>query len=396
MSAVLDGLNNLGSLIVITLLNPGWNPSVTRALYAAIGTFVLLVVVIVAMIFTGRSDRAKVARAQPKIAKKARLRVRSARRMSAKVRAFMGVGFALLLVVAWVTAGFTTSSTESCTSCHGAETAHAKAAKRADPHREVECVGCHEPGGVLGRYATGVPLRLLHFAMSQEESGSALGYGQVTARSCASCHAESLVGTRTNAKRGLRVSHEEPMAASATCIDCHTLRDGVVSVHSAGMKPCLRCHDGDPASAACVTCHASDVAAATRARSTSFQRAHVSEIACGGCHNEKRDCDPCHGLRMPHTAEFKSGAHARAATVGFWYNSGKGCRTCHTESRRPCRCHTPQLGGAHGASSSLPVSHRTSSAAACNRCHLQYASLATRDFCKDVCHSPAAIAASPR
>ncbi len=216
-----------------------------------------------------------------------------------------------------------------------------------------------------------------------------------TRRACTSCHEASLAGTTTNDERGLKVSHAEPLAASAACIDCHTMRRGVVSVHNAGMKPCLRCHDDSTASSECATCHEGQAAAAARPRTTSFQDAQIQEVSCSGCHDEERDCDPCHGLRMPHTAEFKLHAHARAATVDIWYGGGKACRRCHTESRHPCSgCHSELIGAAHGTT--MASTHKSANSAHCNACHMQKAYPATRDFCKDVCHSPAAIAASPR
>jgi len=303
----------------------------------------------------------------------------------------------VVVLAVWVAAGYTTSDSQSCDSCHATTSAHAKAAKGADPHAKVECVSCHETRGFVGRFLTGVPLRLLHFAVAPGGVSPGIGYGQVTAQACTSCHKSSLSGSKTNAKRGLKMSHKEPMAASATCIDCHTMRAGVVGAYDAGMRPCVRCHDGKAASSKCATCHVGGVVTAARAQSPSFQAEQVTEMRCGGCHDEKRSCDPCHGVRMPHTAEFKAGAHARAATVDFWYNGGNGCRHCHTPQERVCsKCHTEQLGSSHGGSAGMAIGHQKSSATSCNTCHGQYAPIKTRDFCKDVCHSEAAIAASPR
>ena len=72
------------------------------------------------------------------------------------------------------------------------------------------------PVALFGRYVTGVPLRLLHLAMTSTGAGNETEYGQVTTRACSSCHAASLPGTTTNVERGLKVSHAEPLAASAT------------------------------------------------------------------------------------------------------------------------------------------------------------------------------------
>jgi hypothetical protein len=201
----------------------------------------------------------------------------------------------------------------------------------------------------------------------------------------------------TNETRGLRVSHKEPLAAAATCIDCHTLKAGMVGFHNAGMDPCLRCHDGEQASAECATCH-DESAAAARAHTTSFAAEQISELSCGGCHDEATECDGCHGgVRLPHSIEFKTYAHARAGAVNFWYEGGKTCGKCHTATRRPCQqCHGDMLGKGHGGEPWLATGHETATAQACDTCHRQFAYSATRDFCEDVCHTPAAVAASPR
>jgi hypothetical protein len=257
-------------------------------------------------------------------------------------------------------------------------------------------VECHESGGVVGRYLTGVPGRLMHLAAAQSP-GRADEYGRVTVAACSSCHEAALAGVAMNEARGLKVSHAEPMAASATCIDCHELRAGVVGAYNAGMTPCLRCHDAKRASARCPTCH-DERAAAARVRTTSFADVQIPEVRCGGCHDEKRDCDRCHGLRMPHTAAFLSYAHARAAAVDFWNNGGKVCSHCHTATRRPCqKCHGGLLGKGHGAGTAwLARGHQKATADSCDSCHRTFAYRTTRDFCKDVCHTPAAVAGSPR
>jgi hypothetical protein len=257
-------------------------------------------------------------------------------------------------------------------------------------------VACHEPGGVFGRYVSGVPSRLIHFA-SQAGSSTPDEYGAVTASACSTCHASGLAAVATNKTRGLKISHKEPIAASATCLDCHAMNAGVVATYNAGMGPCLRCHDGKKASATCATCHDQKVATAARVRTTSFAIEQIPEVTCGGCHDEKKQCDTCHGIRMPHTKIFMAYAHARAGAVDYWYNGGKTCARCHTATRNPCtKCHSKIMGRAHGVSSSLPVAHRRAAESACNTCHGQWAYQKNRDFCKDLCHSPEAIANSPR
>lgn len=318
--------------------------------------------------------------------------------LSPRTRIAVAAVAAVIVALAWAVTGYTTSDPAVCKECHWAASQHATAPAGTDPHAGVSCVACHEHGGVVGRFTTDVPARLMHFADTQSGTAPMDEYGRVTAAACTGCHAAALAGVQVDETRGLKVSHREPMAASATCTDCHALRSGVVSAHNAGMTPCLRCHDAKRASAECGTCHDQNAGSAARARTVSFAAVQIPEVSCGGCHNEKRDCDWCHGLRLPHTVEFMQYAHARAGAVDFWYNGGKTCSRCHTATRRPCQqCHGGMLGKGHGTGKPwLPRGHQKASAAACDTCHAQFARQARRDFCRDVCHTPAAIAASPR
>lgn len=395
MNAFIENLRNLPSFIAVTLLNPGWNPKAAWALYSSLVIIIVLAICVGALAAMSIAERRRAAAASA-----ARVGSRPGRRavppMSTRLR--LTVGFVVLLVLGgiWVVAGAMSSDSDSCKSCHWPSASHARAVQGTDSHSDIACVYCHEAGGDLGRYVTGVPLRLMHSGMEPKDEVPGTGYGRVTVSACSSCHQADLPRTITSPERGLRISHKEPMAASATCIDCHVMRDGVVASYNAGMKQCLRCHDGNPASARCETCHDKNTSAAARVRTTSFQGVQIQQVRCGGCHNEKRQCDPCHGARMPHTTEFMAHDHARAAMVDFWFNDGNGCRRCHTETRRSCRCHSSQIGGAHGGTKSFLLVHKKGTSTKCNTCHARFAYLATRDFCRDVCHSPEAIAASPR
>jgi hypothetical protein len=417
MQNVLPGLPQLTSRLTTILLDPRSDPTAALLLYATIGLALLLVLVVAMVVLWGSPDEDEESK-EPGVgeasegvaptdggdggpsrsAPSARTKV-PVPPLSPRTRAAVAAVVVVVLVAAWAITGYTTSDPALCKSCHWPASEHAKATAGTDAHAKVSCVSCHEPGGIAGLYVTDVPARLLHFADSQSPASQQGEYGRVTVAACSSCHMAALAGVSTEASRGLKVSHKEPLAASATCLDCHAPRAGVVGAHNAGMTPCLRCHDSKQASAKCATCHDDKAASAARARTTSFAREQIPEVSCGGCHNEKRECDGCHGVRLPHSVEFRSYAHARAGAVDFWFNGGKACARCHTATRRPCqKCHSKLLGRAHGAaaSSELALSHQRSSSASCNTCHGQYAYSKRRDFCKDVCHTPAAIAGSPR
>ncbi len=135
-------------------------------------------------------------------------------------------------------AGFTTSQTSVCLSCHSGS-AHSKA--EADPHQSVRCVSCHEQGGILGSLTSAVPRRAAHFATGILNAGPRVSYGSTSRRgACLGCHRVRCVPPSWCRDRGIRISHREPLDAGAECLDCHALADGAVSNRTTGMAPCLQ------------------------------------------------------------------------------------------------------------------------------------------------------------
>lgn len=394
MRELLSALTRLPEQVATLFVNPTSNLQAAYALYAMIALVVLIVVVVAIMALMSASDEepedgsgtpdlptqpASPATPRPPRSRRARL-------------VSLAIGFSVLAAV-WGLTGQTTSTPSACAGCHS-DSPHAAKGTERDPHSKTPCVACHESGGAVGRYVLGVPSRVLHVAGNIADVPLDPGYGRVTASACSACHGEAIARTTVDQERGLRMSHEEPLAASASCLDCHPLSSGVVTSRDMGMGPCLRCHDSDQASAACDTCHDKKASSAARARRVTPE-VRVETVKCGGCHDEKKECDSCHGARMPHSKAFMVTAHARAGAVDLWYNGGKACSKCHTPTRRPCtKCHSSMLGQGHGASQAL--THQQAVSSSCDTCHLTRAVSRTRDFCVDVCHTPEAIAESPR
>ena len=297
----------------------------------------------------------------------------------------------VLVALVWVVAGYVTARPDVCLSCHD-DVAHAVAladeeaevGDSGDPHRETRCVSCHETGGLVGSLTWFVPLRAVHLVEGLwEPARVASGYGdRISSASCAKCHAADIDGTVTVEERGVLVSHAEPLDAGADCLDCHRPVAGVVSDLTVGMSACLRCHDDETSSAACDTCHTGEVASAVRiSKMDRFRepRALIGQPTCGGCHDET-SCDNCHGVRLPHSAEFRALGHARPGVEDIWYNGGRTCSKCHTESRRPCtECH--QKMPSHGLD--WERFHR-GSPEGCS-CHARTAHLYGRNIC-ELCH----------
>ncbi len=390
MGTLTSRLQELQSKFVPVLLNPASNLKLALVLYTIIVVFLLLLLVIVVMFVIGSDDEDEAASAAPAATKPTKPRVEKPRRSRWWL---LGVIVAVLAGV-WLLAGYTTSESAVCKSCHWPAAKHAQAATAKNPHADQDCVACHEPGGAVGRYTTDVPVRALHLASAAMTARTDDGYGRVTVSACRRCHRNSIRGTLVTPAGVSRChtpsrSGRGPLARTATnwwaessasiprawgpVCGVTTASRSRLSVTSATTRtPRLRLALGPPTSAG----------------------EQVREVKCDGCHAAAKDCDPCHGVRMPHTTEFMAGAHARAGAVDFWFNQGKTCSRCHTATRRPCtQCHTSLW--AKRTVRSM-IKHTRATPSGCDTCHGQFATIATRDFCKDVCHSKAAMSASPR
>ncbi len=296
-----------------------------------------------------------------------------------------GLAFALV----WVAGGLVSRTDQMCVSCHIDGSIHALRiqAPAEDPHGAVECVSCHETGGLVASATTKVPWRAAHFVRGYLEDGGAKGYGSPVANStCLACHRVEVASTQVDPERGIRVSHTEPLEQGALCNDCHRPRPntGVIDRYTVGMDPCLRCHDGEQASAECDLCHTKDIGLAVQASSVVKPRAHQDIVRCEGCH--KLDtCDACHGVRLPHSSAFMNGGHARQAVEDIWYNNGQVCNRCHTKNRRSCgNCHRNQF-PSH-PESYMPKGHQSADPYnnGCTQCHDYLEWMHGRNFCGEL------------
>lgn len=301
------------------------------------------------------------------------------------VSALIGIA---VLAAWWVATGVTTSVSAVCLTCH-TDTEHALTEVENDPHADVSCVRCHDGGTALRRYTAAMPARVAHLVSGAFETDSAGTYGFVGAASCASCHESDIAETSTNEVKAVRMSHTEPVAAGAACLDCHLVRDGVVGTVTTQMRPCLRCHNNADAPAECSYCHVGDIALAVASRtelSPETARVLVTNIECGGCHSQE-SCDACHGIRLPHTTEFMAYAHAREGVEDLWFNDGRTCAKCHYPGNRACTsCHRAKF-LSHGTL--FAPRHSLGTSSGCDSCHGVMAYREGRDYCVDLCHAPA-------
>lgn len=262
-------------------------------------------------------------------------------RRKTPVEAILGLLLSVpVLVVLAVASGYVVTGTD--TVCAGACHATQPTAVEAHERAHASCSSCHEKPGLAG-----VPVNVVSrasmvaaWASGKRTAGSAI----VDSSSCISCHSVVLDGV-TKGTTGVRMSHREPLDSGMTCASCHG-RTG----HDAGapysMSSCLPCHDDRKASAECKTCHTSDPyepksatgetsATALGSGRMVYPVVKVRNTDCGGCHDQERQCDTCHGLRMPHPASFVARDHARMAA----FEKKQACYKCHTPDSCNSRCH---------------------------------------------------------
>lgn len=260
------------------------------------------------------------------------------RAASAIVAVVFSAPFLLALALA---GGYWVSGTDDfcARTCH----AGSKAVYAAGKLDHASCAGCHEKPGV-----SGVPANAYSRAsmgVSQLLGRKPDGVVVVDSEACLRCH-ESTIDQTVETQRGIRVSHKEPNEAGATCVSCHATA-GHEARRDYSMSSCLPCHGGGSASTECSLCHTDDPydarARTASAESTntlgsgdiSYPIVRVANRDCGGCHDQERECDTCHGLRMPHSDQFKASGHARSAA----FEKKQMCYKCHEPLSCTTGCH---------------------------------------------------------
>jgi hypothetical protein len=368
---------------------PGANPTQSMLLIAILVTLVLLILVCMVLIAMRPPRRVPgpTSPAERSAAPAARRTVKRDRPgwLSPAVSRLLPAS--IVLVVAFgllVVGGVTSGGRTACVSCHQ-DSPHS-AATDADPHRAIACVACHEGGGVLARATFNTVRRFEHFVLGALSDPGAAGYGlPIASDSCRGCHRSALTGPLADTPRGLRMSHTEPLAAGAECVDCHVLEAGLIAASSGGMTSCLRCHGSGAVFSTCDRCHIGDPALAARTldeTGTLTASALVKNPRCDGCHKSQATCDQCHGIRMPHTQSFMGAGHARAAAVDIWDNGGRVCRKCHYKGHRSCtQCHS----AFPGHPPAFKATHQAGDARTGCTCHQWDAKARGMTFC-ELCH----------
>jgi nitrate/TMAO reductase-like tetraheme cytochrome c subunit len=366
------------------LTNPGGNLTAATLLAAAAALLILIVcLVLLVFLLPGARRGARLSRA-PRTARpeevgdeKAVTSTPTPRRPSRRSRVSRAARVwlaGLLVVTAFGSAYVVTSTDDYCAgACHAKD--EVAKGRQKSAHPAVPCVGCHEdplPSGVAGNAA----LRLGH--AFERLSGNSNAYTlAVPSSRCVRCHADIGARVVTDTTTRVRMAHKRPLEAGMACVDCHERighgpRDTRVS-----MSTCIRCHDGASASAECSGCHTADTGFAGAVGSERvFGKVQMGPPKdCGGCHDQAK-CDACHGLRMPHSDDFKKTGHARYAgfekkAVCFRCHGGSDCGKCHGAFE-----------ASHGGTAAWRLEHqKLPKNSWCNTCHSQH----TGSMC-DLCH----------
>lgn len=252
----------------------------------------------------------------------------------------------LLILAALASAYVATSNQAVCArSCHNGQ----RSTVTAEAVEHAECAACHEqplPAGVLENATDRVRMGVRQLQGRPEGVRAVVGAG-----GCLRCHASDVDGVVTSRVARVRMSHAEPLEAGMNCTECHGAVGHLSEAQPVSMSRCLTCHDSKRASADCSTCHLDDISKAGR-RSGSVEAGGprldyplvpLNRRDCGGCHNQRVQCDSCHGLRMPHSTRFLNGYHASQAA----FERKQKCWKCHQEAEDCSGCHQVPFAGAH-------------------------------------------------
>lgn len=280
----------------------------------------------------------------------------------------IALAIAAFLAAVSVTYAWSGTNEYCSTACHVMEPA--ASTWRLSRHSEVDCIRCHE-----GKPVTSVPQAVMSRARHLLGSVTGATPQSVTASPdrCLDCH-ETELAASIETSAGIRMDHRAPIAAGTPCESCHhETAHANERVQASRMQVCLRCHNGNQASSECATCHIGDPGAHT-VSTRIFKQVELAPPTCGGCHNEMT-CDACHGLRMPHSAEFLTGDHARQAA----FDGRTLCWRCHVEADCTGGCHGSFDAG-HGPGfkeahkqypwdSGCQTCHKAHEGSFCDRCH---------------------------
>ncbi len=279
-----------------------------------------------------------------------------------------------------------TGSPIVCGSCH--EMAPALATWKTSGHTNVGCPSCHEKPRAWYQFPQTLATRTAmlgrdinaHFSdqAAADVAAAMESTPTVSDQTCLKCHDLSRTVTM---RFGTLINHSEHAKRNNSCVSCH-----LWTAHPPPgsekpmllMERCFTCH-GRTASAkapgTCDTCHPKSFSLRPASHKPADQwRTKHGKVAlakgqpCEMCH-EKSFCQSCHGLVMPHPANWAKGNTPLHAAVA--QQNVQVCSKCHGEGRTFCTmCHHRGYDPAQGPwLRQHPVMVAQRGASFCIECH---------------------------
>jgi hypothetical protein len=201
---------------------------------------------------------------------------------------------------------------------------------------------------------------------------------------CSDCHGFLDLAASSNPALVKAFAHAPHLAEGAKCDDCHLVPTHTeTEIKRPSMVKCFGCHSlADPSkpSGTCSTCHPPDfplkpashedpkwlptTQQLVTTRASHPKAAQESPKECQICHAPSF-CKDCHGLDMPHPADWQNVHTEQAKAVG-----GQVCLNCHPNNETCGECHHPgyKAGGTPWWQMH-PTVVQTSGVTPCLQCH---------------------------
>lgn len=221
-------------------------------------------------------------------------------------------------------------------------------------HAQLTCYACHQQLSVpnlLFHKVLAMKELYLHFTNSFEKPINAESLyaeeGKVSNDNCNFCH--SILTRKVTPSEGVIINHEVHLKKGILCVKCHNrvahpdTEAGMKYEDWMKMDGCVRCHkqkENSPAPGACKTCHPKNFQlkpgnhlAAGFMPSGHWKLRKEKPKYCEMCHNQKVFCFNCHGMEMPHPANWKK-AHRtigkqKPGSCTLCHKGGNFCSGCH-------------------------------------------------------------------
>lgn len=248
-----------------------------------------------------------------------------------------------------------TASPSTCATCH--EIAPAVASWKTSPHADVGCPSCHEPVRPLYRYPETFVWRAEMLqrdvaAHRANPNASSLTTEQANLRpvpdqNCLQCHD---LTREVTLPAGLTMDHAKHVARNKSCVSCHRFTAHPVPDAEKPMvlmEQCFACHGRQPGAKApgiCTECHPKSFTMRPQSHEPAAawlqnhgKAALANRQPCSMCHDNSF-CTGCHGLNMPHPADWAKGNPPEHAAVAK--QNSKVCVRCHGPAPNLCSmCH---------------------------------------------------------